>query len=67
MKKTIKVKGIMCEHCEAHVKEALEKIDGVESAVANHKKGKVVITMTKDVGKDALKNAVTDAGYDFVG
>ena len=67
MKKTIKVNGMMCEHCEAHVKEALEKIDGVECAVANHKKGKVVITMTKDVEKDALKNAVTDAGYDFVG
>lgn len=40
----IKVNGMMCEHCEAHVKKALEAIDGIESAVASHKDNLVTIT-----------------------
>lgn len=67
MEKTIKVNGMMCEHCEAHIKKALEKIDGVESAQANHKSGTVALVLSKEVADDALKSAVTKAGYEFAG
>ena len=67
MTKTIKVNGMMCQHCEAHVKSALEKIDGVTSATASHEKGEVALELSKDVAQDELKKAVADAGYEFVG
>lgn len=63
----IKVNGMMCEHCEMHVKKALEAIDGIDAASADHKKGKVKLTLSKAVADDAMKAAVTDAGYEFVG
>jgi len=62
----ITVKGMMCEHCEAHVKKALEAIDGIESAVASHEKNEVVITNSKDVDEALIKKAVEDAGYEYV-
>ena len=67
MEKTIKVNGMMCHNCERHVREAIEKLDGVTSAVADHEKNEVVIQMSKDVSADDMKAAVTDAGYEFVG
>ncbi len=63
----IKVKGMMCEHCEAHVKKALEAIDGIESAVASHKQDTVTITCSKDVDEALIKAAVKEAGYDYAG
>lgn len=66
MTKTIRVEGMMCQHCEKHVKESLEKIDGVTSAAANHEKAEVVLELTKDVADADLEKAVTDAGYTFV-
>ena len=63
----ITVKGMMCEHCEAHVKKALEAIDGIDSAVASHKDNLVTITNSKDVDEAAIKAAVEDAGYEYVG
>ncbi|SDB67470.1 heavy metal translocating P-type ATPase [Butyrivibrio sp. INlla16] len=63
----IKVNGMMCQHCEAHVKKALEAIDGIESAVASHEENLVTITNSKDVDEDAIKAAVTEAGYEYVG
>ena len=65
--KTIKVNGMMCEHCEMHVKKALEAIDGIDSAVANHSKGEVKLTLSKTVADDAMKTAVEGAGYEFIG
>ena len=65
--RTIKVNGMMCEHCEMHVKKALEAIDGIDAASADHKKGEVKLTLSKAVADDAMKAAVTDAGYEFVG
>ena len=62
-KMKITVKGMMCTHCEKHVKEALEAIDGVESAVASHDDNLVTITTTKDVDEAVIKKAVVDAGY----
>jgi len=63
----IEVKGMMCEHCEAHVKEALEKIDGITSAEANHKKNLVKIKTEGEVSESAIKAAVEGAGYEYVG
>ncbi len=63
----ITVNGMMCEHCEAHVKKALEAIDGIESAVASHKDNLVTITNSKDIDEAAIKAAVEEAGYEFAG
>ena len=49
MTKEIKIEGMMCGHCEAHVKEALEKIKGVEEATADHETGKVVLKLSKEI------------------
>lgn len=63
----IKVNGMMCEHCEAHVKKALEAIDGIESAVASHEENLVTLTNSKEVDEAALKAAVEEAGYEYAG
>ena len=63
----ITVNGMMCAHCEAHVKKALEAIDGIESAVADHEKNLVTITTTKEVDEASLMAAVTEAGYEYAG
>ena len=63
MTKTMKIEGMMCPHCEAHTKKALEALEGVTEAVASHKEGTAVVTMTKDVPNELLTKAVTDAGY----
>lgn len=66
-KMEISVKGMMCAHCEAHVKKALEAIDGIESAVASHENGLVTITASKEIDEALIKAAVTDAGYEYLG
>ena len=63
----IKVNGMMCQHCEAHVKKALEAIDGIDSAVASHEENLVTITNSKDVDEAAIKAAVEEAGYEYAG
>ena len=63
----VKIKGMMCAHCEAHVKKALEALDGVESAAPDKDAGNAVLTLSKDVSADAVKAAVEDAGYEFLG
>ena len=63
MEKIIKVEGMMCPHCEAHVKRAVEAIDGVESCVASHKDGTAKVTLTSDVSVDVIAAAITEAGY----
>ncbi len=63
----VKIKGMMCPHCEAHVKKALEALDGVESAAPDKDAGNAVLTLSKDVSADAIKAAVEDAGYEFLG
>lgn len=67
MEETLNVKGMMCAHCEAHVKEALEKIDGVTEAKADHEACEVVVKMSAPVAEDVLAAAVKDAGYEFEG
>lgn len=63
MEKTIFVEGMMCEHCVKHVKEALEKVSGVEKAEVELKKKRAVVTLSGEVAEDALRTAVTEAGY----
>ena len=63
MEKTIKVEGMMCMHCEATVKKALEALDGVESAVASHEAGTAVVQLSKDVADDVLTKAIEDKDY----
>ena len=63
MKKTMKIEGMMCGHCEAAVKKALEAVDGVESALVSHEKGSAEVTLTKEVADDVLKKAVEDKDY----
>lgn len=67
MEKTIEIKGMMCGHCEKHVKTALEALDGVEQAVADHEKGTAVVTLSADVSDEILKKTIEDADYEFVG
>lgn len=67
MEKTLKVKGMMCPHCEARVKKVVEKIPGVESAVASHTEGTVVITMTEEVDLAVIKEAIEDQDYKVIG
>lgn len=64
MKKTMKIEGMMCEHCEATVKKALESIDGVENAEVSHEAGQAVVTMNTDVADADLKKAVEDKDYE---
>ncbi len=61
--KTLKVEGMMCSHCEARVKKALEAVNGVESAVADHEKGTAVVTLSSKVEDSVLKKAVEDQDY----
>ena len=63
MEKTILVEGMMCMHCEAAVKKALEAIDGVESAVASHEAGTAVVQLSKDVADEVLTKAIEDKDY----
>ena len=63
MKKTMYITGMMCSHCEARVKKALEAVDGVAEAKVSHEAGTAVVTLSKDVANDTLKQAVEAQDY----
>ena len=63
MKKTMKIEGMMCGHCEAAVKKALESLDGVEEAIVSHEEGTAVVSMTNEVSDDVLTQTVEDKDY----
>lgn len=63
MEKKLKIKGMMCPHCEARVKKLLEGMDGVESAVVSHKKGTAIVTLSQPIEDGVFKKAIEDAGY----
>ena len=63
MTKTMNIEGMMCGHCEARVKKALEALAGVESAEVSHEKGTAVVSMSADVADDTLKEAVGAQDY----
>ena len=66
MEKIIKVEGMMCPHCEAHVKSALEAIEGVESAVASFKESKVTVTLSAPVDDKLLADTIMAQGYKVI-
>ena len=63
MEMTIKVEGMMCPHCEAHVKKALEEMEGVSAAVADHKTGTATVTLSAPVEESALRAVIEAQGY----
>lgn len=67
MTKTLKIEGMMCGHCEARVKKALEAVAGVESAVADHNANTAVVTLNAEVSDDVLRKAVEDQDYKVLG
>ena len=67
MEKTIKIEGMMCGHCEATVKKALEALDGVISADVSHDKGTAVVALEKDVADDVLTKTVEDKDFKVTG
>ncbi len=67
MTKTLKIEGMMCAHCENHVKKALEALDGVASAEPSHEKGEAVVQLSGEVSEEAFRAAVEEAGYEFKG
>jgi len=66
MEKTMNIEGMMCTHCEATVKKALEAINGVEAAEVSHEQDKAVVTLCADVADDILKNAVEAKDYTVI-
>ena len=67
MKKTLKVEGMMCGHCEARVKKALEALPEVDEAVVSHEAGTAIVTLNAEVADDVLKNAIEAQDYKVTG
>ena len=67
MTKTIKIEGMMCPHCEATVKKALEALPQVDLAEVSHEAGTAVVTLNADVSDDVLKKAVEARDYTVTG
>ena len=66
MTKTVNIEGMMCAHCEANVKKALEALDGIESAVVSHEAGTAVIELSKEVDDNLIKQTIEDKDYKFI-
>ncbi|MDD3795839.1 MAG: heavy metal translocating P-type ATPase [Lachnospiraceae bacterium] len=66
MEKTMKIEGMMCGHCEARVKKALEAVMGVKEAAVSHENGTAVVTLSEEVGNEILKKAVEDQDYKVI-
>jgi Cu2+-exporting ATPase len=67
MTKTMKIEGMMCGHCEARVKKALEAVAGVQSAAVSHTAGTAVLTLNEAVADETLKAAVEAQDYTVTG
>lgn len=67
MKKQIAIEGMSCNHCKMHVEQALNELPGVSGAVVDLKAKNAVVEADETVTDEALKNAVTDAGYEVTG
>lgn len=64
---TIKIEGMMCEHCEATVKKALESLPEVEQAQVDHQKGTAVVSLSKEIDDARLKKVIEDKDYTVLG
>ena len=67
MNKTMKIEGMMCGHCEARVKKALEALPEVSGAAVSHESGTAVVTLSAALADEALKKAVEDQDYKVLG
>lgn len=67
MKKTLKIEGMMCGHCEARVQKSLEALAEVDSAQVSHEAGTAVVTLNAEVSDDVLKKTVEDQDYKVLG
>ena len=67
MKKTIEIEGMMCGHCEARVKKALEALPQVTEAAVSHEAGTAVVTLAEEVSDEVLKSAVEEQDYKVTG
>ena len=67
MKVTVKIEGMMCPHCKAHVEKAIAAIDGVTSVTADHVAGTATVESTREIPQAELKAAVEAAGYTYLG
>ena len=67
MEKTMKIKGMMCQHCSGRVKKALEALPEVDKAMVSHENGTAILTLNAPVSDDVLRKAVEDQGYEVVG
>ncbi len=63
MERTMKIEGMMCEHCEARVKKCLEKLPQVQEAIVSHKEGTAVVVLAEEIANDVLKTTVEDQDY----
>ena len=63
MKKTLKIEGMMCPHCEARVKKILEETAGVTEAIVSHKDGTAIVSLSAPVENSTLVKLITDNGY----
>ncbi|MDO4952268.1 MAG: heavy metal translocating P-type ATPase [Synergistaceae bacterium] len=66
MTKTIHAEGIMCPHCEARIKQALEQLDGVKQAVVSHEKGTAVVELSKEIENGKFEAVINELGYKFI-
>lgn len=64
MKKTVYIEGMMCGHCEARVKKALEELPQVAEAEVSHEKNQAVLTLNSDISDNEIRKTVEDAGYE---
>lgn len=67
MTKTVKINGMMCTNCEAHVKKALEALPEIDQVTPSHEANEAVLELNAEVSDEAIKKAVEEAGYEFVG
>ncbi len=67
MEKTLKIEGMMCGHCEATVKKALEAIEGVDAAAVSHEKGTAIVTLSGEVSEDVFRKTIEDKDFTFIG
>ena len=67
MTKTLEIQGMMCGHCEKMVKRCLEKFPQISEAVVSHEAGTAVVTMSGDVPEDEIRQAIENAGYEYIG
>ena len=67
MERTFKIEGMMCAHCESHVKKSLESLPQVDEAVVSYKSGTATVKLNNEIDDSAIKKAIEDEGYTFIG